>query len=480
MKPSSPEKGTRPVRPEDVMPLFGQLFSRSLVKQLLGEVEPGKKLYWRTLTPLVMMWGLVYQRLNDDQSCDAYVSYVLEGGVDQLDGDDGHVEPVSERLLSESTAAYSQGRQRLPVGLLQKGWQLVAKEAQAVAGEKGQWQGVVVRLLDGTTFTLPSRGDILTEYAAASNQRGASYWVSVRALIACDYFTQAVVGLEERTYDSAETEMVPALLAQDGESGALYVGDRLYGIYRVVQALQGSGHHGLLRLQASRARALLKRQTDKRPLRSGESRQVVWAPTRHDQIFDQWPAEPLVGRLIYLRIEEDGYRPTELYLFTTLLDEERYTTASLCTLYRQRWNVEVRFRHLKTSLELDFFDVRSAAMFRKELSAGILAYNLVVILILQAATRAQLHPAQLSFKKCLRRILSLFQVGVPHWVDEKTTVADWLLTRLARCRLPNQPNKVQHEPRKVRRKPRPYPPLKGSRQAARDAHLKNLKGDDNS
>lgn len=466
--------------PEDVIPLFGQLFSRSLVKQLLEEVEPGKTLYWRTLTPLLVMWGLVYQRLNHDHSSDAYVSHVLEGGVDGLDREDGHQKAVSERLLSENTSAYTQGRQRLPLALLQKGWQLVAEEAQAIAGEAGQWRGLLVRLLDGTTFTLPSRGDILTAYAPASNQRGDSYWVSVRALVACDYYTQAVVGLVERSAHSAETDLVPELLAQDVQSGTLYVGDRIHGIYRVVQALRGTGQHGLLRLQAKRARALLKKQTDKRPLQSGESRPVVWSPSRRDHPFEQWPAKPIRGRLIYLRIEENGFRTTELYLFTTLVDEERYPTEALAALYRERWDVEVRFRHLKTSLELDCFDVRSAAMFRKELAAGLLAYNLVMILILQAAKSAQLHPAELSFKKCLRRVLGLFQGGVPLWVDETTTVEAWLLARLARCRLPRQRNKVQHEPRKVRPKPRPYPPLRGSRQTARDETLKKLKEGRNS
>ena len=46
-----------------------------------------------------------------------------------------------------------------------------------------------------------------------------------------------------------------------------------------------------------------------------------------------------------------------------------------------------------------------------------------------------------------------------------------MLNRLAKCKLPNQPNKVAHEPRKARGKPRVYPALKGDRASARQIHL---------
>lgn len=472
------QHGNMAVRPEDIMPLFGQLFTRSLVESLLKEMEPEKELYWRALTPLVVMWGLVYQRLSHDHSCDEYLSHVLSGGVDDLDKEDPHQQPLSQRLRSENTSAYVQGRQRLPVSLLQQAWQMVAEEAEAIAGQAGRWQGLAVRLLDGTTFTLPAKGDIPAEYREVHNRFGPVEWIKVRAILACDYFSQVTVGLEERTFHSAETDMVPALLAQDRQKGALYLADQLYGIYRVVQAITGSGHHALLRMQAGHARALLKRQDDKRPLQSGESRRVVWSPSRHDQPFADWPAEPIVGRLIYWRIEEAGYRPTELYLFTTLLDEDSYASEALYTLYRQRWNVELRLRHLKSDLELDFFAVCSVQMFRKELAAGILAYNLICILLLQAAMRQQLRPAELSFKKCLRRILDVLTMGVPKWVYQETTVADYLLDRLGRCRLPQQPNKVKHEPRALRFKGRSYPTFRGSRQAAREAYAKSFKAEE--
>ncbi len=477
MKTTSNKKGSVAVEPEDIMPLFGELFTRTSIKELLEEVQPGQTMYWRILTPLMVLWGFIYQRVNRDHTCDAYVSHLRSGGADLLDKEDTHSEPLSKRLRSESNAGYVQGRQRLPLSLLQGAQQRVALEAQRMAGDRGRWHGLLVRLLDGTTFTMPPEGDLPETYRIVHNNHGPVHWIKVRAVLACDYFTQAVIGLTEMTFYSSERQMVPEVVGQDPEPGSLYMADQNFGIYSVLQAITAHGHHVLLRLTKERAQALRKRQRDSRPLSSGESRLVVWQPTRHDQVFEQWPAEPIQGRLLYVHIAEKGYRPTDLYLFTTLLDEEAFPTLELCALYRQRWRVEVHFRHVKHSLEMDFFPVQSAATFRKELLAGILTYNLICILMLQAALRVQLLPVHLSFKRCMRRVHTALATGVPAWVKEEGRVADHLLTQLSNCRLPKQPNKVKHEPRKVRERPSEYPPLRGDRNEARQTVLKNIKED---
>lgn len=462
-------KGNVPVTPEEVMGLFGQLFNREIVQGLLQAVATEERLYWRILTPLIVMWGFVYQRLHEEHSCDAFLSHLHSGAADSLDDKDPHEAALSQRLKSESTSGYVQGRKRQPLALLDAAHRLVAQHAEEVAGKQGRWRGLAVRLIDGTTFLLPPEGDIVETYGRyQANGKGVSHWIKVVAVMAGDLFTQAVVGLAEGDIHRSESELAAEVFQQDSQENSLYIADHNFGIYRVVQAAQGTGKQVLLRLNNQRALALLKKQTDKRPLASGESRVVLWSPSYKDQTFDQWPATAIAGRLIYLRVVQDGFQPFDLYLFTTLLDEELYPTTALCELYLQRWQIEIRFRHAKTAMEMDFFNVQSTAMFRKELAAGLLTYNLICVLMTKAALRANLSPYQLSFKKCLRRVHQLLSTGVPAWVREQQSVADYILDRLARCRLPNQPNKVRHEPRAKRYKPRPYPALHGDRQAARD------------
>ena len=52
-------------------------------------------------------------------------------------------------------------------------------------------------------------------------------------------------------------------------------------------------------------------------------------------------------------------------------------------------------------------------------------------------------------------------------------LVNYLLQRLAKCKLPHQADKVRYEPRKVRR-PAIFPNLKGDRNAARQELLEQL------
>lgn len=427
------------------------------------------RLYWRILTPMVILWGFIFQRLSAEHSCDAYVEYLQSGGADELDLDDPHQEPLSKRLCSESTSAYVQGRNRLPLKVIERARQIVNQQIESWLGGKGRWKGHRVRLLDGTTLRLRPFGDLAETYGQSSNQHGCNYWVMARAVAAFDLLSQAAVGVVEGPLTSSEGHLVWDLLQQDIEEGSIYIGDRNFGIYAVLQAMHAAEQGCLLRLTKERAQARLRR-TNVRCLPSGQSLLIGWKPTRKDKILDHLPVPTVVGRLMYIRLTKPGFRPTDIYLFTTLLDEERYPLADLVALYGHRWQVEVDFRHIKTTMHMEFFNVQSAALFRKELAAGLLAYNLVCAFMTKASRLANLKPVQLGFSRCLRRVRRFLFYDWQPWLN-CTTQETYLLDRLVKCKLAKQPNKAPFEPRKVRSRPRPFPPLRGDRDAARQEVL---------
>lgn len=450
------------------MPLFSKFMSRSTLKAMLAD-DLQVRLYWRVLTPMVILWGFIFQRLSAEHSCDAYVDYLHSGGADELDLDDPHEEPLSNRLCSESTSAYVQGRNRLPLKVIEGARQEVNRQIESWLGSGGQWKGHRVRLLDGTTLRLRPYGDLATTYGQSRNQHGCNYWVMARAVAAFDLFSQAAVGAVEGPLTRGESHMVWDLLQQDIEEGSIYIGDRNFGIYTVLQAMHAAEQACILRLTLERAQALLRR-ANVRSLLPGQSRVIGWKPTEDDQTLDHLPTPTVVGRLMYIRLAKPGFRPTDIYLFTTLLDDQRYPLADLVALYGHRWQVEVDFRHIKTTMHMEFFNVQSAALFRKELAAGLLAYNLVCAFITKASKPALLKPAQLGFSRCLRRVRRFLFHDWRPWLDF-TAQETFLLDRLAKCKMAKQPNKARFEPRKVRSRPRPYPPLRGDRVAARQEVL---------
>ena len=456
----------------ELAPIFSDICARDVLQELIDGLDI--RMYWRAYTPLIVLWGFLYQRLNADHTCDSYVAYLRSGKADQLDAADEHEEPLSQRLRSESNAGYVQGRNRFPIALLQKATELVYMQIESWLGEESTGQGRAVRFLDGTTYTVPPLGDLAATYGHSSNQHGEHQWVKVRSVASFDLRSQAVVGTVEAPYVVGETSMVLPLLQADPEPGALYIGDRNFGVYRVLQALHCTSKEGLIRLQKQQWQSLMKRNGIER-LCPGESCPCVWQPSRQDTLLDGVPAPAIAGRLVRIRSEKAGFRPLEFYLFTTLLDEQCYPVATLAALYARRYaSVEVGFRHLKTTMQLDNLCVHSAAMFRKEMAAGLLAYNLVRALMTRAAQLGQQEVTTLSFVQVKRRLYHAFFDGQPSWAHPVSDSAQVLYRRLKACRLPSRLRKVQHEPRRMRYRWRRYPPLTTDRHTARLIHMQKI------
>ena len=93
-------------------------------------------------------------------------------------------------------------------------------------------------------------------------------------------------------------------------------------------------------------------------------------------------------------------------LVTTLLDP-KIATGALTSLYKMRWNIEVDFRTIKATLEMDVLRCKSQPMIKKEIAVYFLAYNLVRWAMAKAALLADVLPRLLSFTGT-KRLLSAF------------------------------------------------------------------------
>lgn len=452
VKPSLPQ----------LLPVFQGLLPVPVIQGLVQ--ASGKRFYERLFTPLLLVWCFIFQRLNHDHACDAVVSYLGGGAVDHFA--DRHQQPLSQRLQSESTAAYCQGRQRLPLAVLQGALRHTAQTIQQWLGDKGLWLGHPVGLLDGSTLLLRPEPELVQHYGRHKARGKETYWVVIRAVAVFCLCTGALLGVVEGSLHLSEQFLAAFLFAQ-AILGSVYVGDSNFGIFSVAQAARHHGVWVVLRLTRPRAGALAGGR-----MHSGEDRQIAWSPSPDDQLHPDMSAEPIVGRLIFLRLERPGFRPVELYLFTTLLDAQRYTVAELVQLYGRRWHVELDLRYVKTTLEMDLLTSKSVDMVRKELQGGMLAYNVIRGYMAQAARRAGLSPLTLSFTSCWRRVRDvLLPWRLSKSVQKKMAKRiERLLARLARCLLPKRPpDRV--EPRAVHRRPNVYPNLKGSRAEARQQVL---------
>ena len=235
--------------------------------------------------------------------------------------------------------------------------------------------------------------------------------------------------------DSSEREhwmqMLPELPAQ-----SLVAADAGYVGYEYVQAVIASGRQLLLRV-GSNVRLL---------------RKLGWAKESAGTVY-LWPERaarqnlpPLVLRLV---ISHNGKHP--VYLVTSVLSGTRLSDRQVIDLYRQRWGIELFFRHLKQTFQRRKLRSTSADHARVELEWSLLGlWGLA--LYAQAVLRQEgLAPERLS-TACVLRAFRRMLRDYLHPVERGRSLRA-LLRRALRDEYPRQYKASRDYPCQKRRKP---------------------------
>jgi hypothetical protein len=432
----------------------------------LAELRPPAGSYERLWTPLLTLWYLIWQWLQPRHTLDAVVTGARRGGADGLCAKG---KPLSQGILSTATTAFSDARQRLPLEWVRQGFDQLVSALLALGG--GRDQDLPVELLDGSPKRLRPPGDVAKHFPAHRTRRKQAYWCLARVVVSFCAATGIATAARIASLHVSEQALAVDLLLKAAKR-VLYIGDRNFGVWRVVRAAVQGGGQALVRLTQVRARRLLGRKR----LPAFLDGAVVWSASSRDQADSGLAKESVAGRLIILRAQRRGYRPQTLYLFTTLTDVAAYPPKRLLELYGWRWQVELNFRTLKSTLELDRSEAKSAAMVCKEFYAGLMAYNLVRGLMAAAAAEAGCCPRQLSFTKVQGLLAMVLTELFMAWMSQpaRHRRLRWLLAEAAAAKLPRRRQPRPIEPRAQFHQPRVFPTIKGSRAEARQALKKSL------
>jgi len=146
----------------------------------------------------------------------------------------------------------------------------------------------------------------------------------------------------------------------------------------------------------------------------------------------------------------------------------------LKSLYKKRWSVELDIRHLNETMGMNVLSCKTPDMVLKGIWVYLLAYNLLRLMMAQAALLVDITPRQISFKHCLQLwITGMHKLDI---LDEEQLYA--LLLLMSQQRVGNRPGRI--DPRAVKQRPKAFPLLTKSRDQARGevrkyGHPKKLK-----
>lgn len=405
----------------------------------------------RLFPPTETLSMFLAQAMNEDRSCQRIVN---DAAIKRLVG--------GLPSCSTRTGAYCRARQRLPLSMLSSLTCCVGNTISQQSLPQWRWRNRSVKLVDGTTISMPDTADNQTTYPQLSGQEpGLGFPICRLVGLLClgsgALLDSAISPLQGKGND--EQSLLRSMLGTLNQNDVL-LGDAYYATYFLYCSLQKMGVDAVFEQQGSR-----RLNTDfRKGTRLGERDHLItltkarkcprWM-TQED--YDQAPDSVVIREL---------YTGGKI-LVTTLLCAKTTPKKDVQALYKKRWNVELDLRNIKTTLGMDILSCRTPQMIQKEIQVYLLAYNLIRYIMLHSALLADISPRQISFKHSLQFWLLLDQQA--GGIDDDLWEA--VLRLIAQNKVGNRPGRI--EPRAVKRRPKPFPLLSKTRAIAREEIRKN-------
>ncbi len=353
-------------------------------------------------------------------------------------------------LLSHDTSAYCKARRRLPKEVLPRLAKRVADTLTAQAEAEQLWHGRRVLAADGSAFSMPDTPGNQERFPQPGNQKkGCGFPVGVFVAVAClatGAIVDAFIG-GGRMHDLAMFYHVRSCFS----AGDIFLADRGFSSYAEMGLFLADGIDSVLRLNQKRLSDFRRGKV----LGVGDHI-VCWPRPKicpkglRAEDYEKLPPSLMVREIRY-QVSVKGFRSREVILSTTLLDAEAYPADELAELYFQRWEIEVDFRHLKTTMQMDVLRGHSPDVVEKEFWAHILAYNLLRRLMWESGVIHGALPVGLSVKGCIQHLLSRW---VLFWRNGFLESLGEMLLAIALEEVPYRPGRV--EPRVRKRRPKNY------------------------
>jgi len=425
----------------ELMAAFGGLIPESL----LAPAEKGDHSRQREYSHSLTFWAFLSQVLSPGCSCREIVRrvqawFAVNGSA---------LEP------SSNTAAYCAARQKLQDSLLHAIHRQLGERLERRVPATALWKGHHVKVVDGTTLSMPDTPANQAAYPQPSSQKAGCGFPLIKVVGLFSLASGALLEIAKGTLHIHESRLFRHLwdLLCPGD---IALSDRGFCSYATMACLYNKGVHCLMRLHQAR----------KHDFRQGKrlgpnDRLVSWRkPAQRPagvspEDFAALPAK-LAVRIVRLEVSAKGFRTQSITLVTTLLDAETYPLEALGELYLRRWSVELHFREIKITLAMDVLRCLSPEMIHKELLLHMISYNLVRGVMQEASLTHQVELKRISFKGTLDT--------VRHWsqaVDacqgqrrKQSRLLEQMLRAIASDLLPERPGRI--EPRAKKRRPKNY------------------------
>jgi len=426
---------------------FAALLSQDRIQKAFGRA----RWLWQgwIYTPAVTVWVFLSQCLSPDHSCRDAVARLIAWRVAR-----GH-EPCSAE-----TGAYCTARNDLPEEAVRELVRDTGKQIEDESPGTWLWLRRKVRVVDGSTITMPDTPANQTAYPQQKSQKPGCGFPIARILVIFSLSVGTVLEAAIGKYKGKQTGENSLFRQLDSTlvEGDVVLADRYFSGWFDLALLRQRGVDMVVR----------KHQLRRTDFRTGkrlgkEDHLVVWSrPQRPPWMsVEQYLALPatLTLREVRVRVSQPGMRTKSLLVVATLLDAQQYPADEIALLYRRRWQAELHLRSIKIVLQMDHLRCKTPERVRNEFYMHLTGYNLIRGVMAAAAQQAGKCPWEISFKGTLQTLSQFLPLLVAGVATEAWCEA--LLTAAAAHIVGHRPDRF--EPRRVKRRPKHYPRLQKHR-----------------
>ena len=340
-------------------------------------------------------WAFLGQVLDADGGCKEVVRKLQSYA--SLKGD---------KVPSSSTASYCTARKKLDEQTLAGIFQYTALRGDKLT-KTGLLNNRRVVVVDGTGLSMPDTPENQAVWPQSSTQKPGCGFPSARV---CACFSLESGSLLSYAIGNKKSNELPLFRKQWQmfKAGDIFLGDKGFCSYFDMAKLKEQGVDSVLTLARRKPVSQSKCLKNLGP----DDLLIKWDRPKYNsrlsysrETLQQLPVE-LVLRQIRVSVDQPGFRTKEFYIVTTLLNSTKYPSKEIARLYLKRWDVELFFRDIKTTMGMDILRCQTPEMIRKEIIMNFIAYNCVRRLMYDAAEMADIAVRLVSFKGSLQAIRS--------------------------------------------------------------------------
>lgn len=381
----------------------------------------------RIYTPIKTLVTFVKQVLNPDKSCKNAVAGVV---AEQIS--------IGGKILSSNTGPYCKARDRLPEFAVKSLVKEIGNLAEKNARKFWKWNGREVKIVDGTTLTMPDTIKNKKFFQKHTNHAGMVGYPMARLAVLMSLATGTIVDYAlgaSRGKETGEHALLRSMLDSINE-GDLILGDRYYPSFFLISDIISRGSDGVFPGMSGR-----KYDFRKGKQLAKNDHIVEWIKPTKPEWMDKEAYDKYPKQLNVREFKEDG----KIYVTTML---KKYPKKELSILYKFRWQIELTIRDVKITMNMDILSCKTPEMIKKEIGIHFIGYNIIRILIAEACAKHNFIPYQVSFKGAVQLLNKFMPYFDENPRNQTAKLFSELLKKIVTNKVGNRSGRL--EPRAVK------------------------------